>query len=671
MSDQDRYQNDDQIEFTDLFRDHEQAEDEARKAYEREHARHDLENARKSAAMKADEAASRSRMRNHSADNASKGGPDIEEFSDTERYSMQRLNPSVRITSMEEEERRQQDQDFSDSQDMGTTRRFETDPLRSRQGDLQDSPSYSDPDQNEADNPQDGYGGPMDDRTENTDYRSDVDYDYDEEEDDSYSSGSDDETDSFDDRDRHQGLIIGVISAIIVLLAAAIAVVLVFGNHRVTVPVEESSSLVQTESASVSGVITNLDTKHSTMLVYSADTKQEMSFSDFDDGVDLSAFEVGNIITIDYEKGEQPKVTKVQDAKNVVKLTGVTGVTPAETSIVIEKVPYTVDDYTVCRYQGKAYDRRAINKNTVFTAYILNKHIYTIEIEKEESTGTIKVLNLSSYKDVQGQLVITPSEGSPISQSISGDSMDTQVEEGSALVRIDVTKDDKTSTAYQENVFVTAGETVTVTAPTYSEKKGKVSFTTDSDVSFTVEISGKTYDPSEQISLAYGNYNAVIKADGYDDQTIPFTVSQPYQEVTVTFSKKTAKVTISVSVDGVSLYIDSTYQGEVSTDSSFTTELEEGTYTVTCTKTGYYDQSQTLTIGSDLTDQVLYFSGFTPIEESSDSSEPSESSQPEESSSSSSQPESSPETPDSGSDSTPADTSGQGEETGTDSVSGE
>ncbi len=670
MSNQDHYEGDDQVEFTDLFRDREQVESDARQAYEREHARHNLENARKSAAMKADEAASRSRMRNLPEGSASQKGPDIEEFSDTERYSMQRLNPSVQITSMEEEERRQQEEGFSNSQDMGTTRRFETEPLNNSQSYAEGSSSYQEP-EHPSDSGE-GYPPSMDDRTEDTDYRSDVDYDYDEQDDDSYYN-SDDENDDDDDRDKHQGLTIGVISAIIVLLLAAIAVVLIFGQHKITVPVDDSSSsLVETESVSVSGVITNLDTKHKTMLVYSADTKKEMSFSDFDDEVALSKFQVGDIITLSYDKGDQPKVTKVQSAKDVVKLTGVSGVTPAETSIVIDKVPYTVDDYTVCRYQGKAYDRRAINKNTVFTAYILDKHIYTIEIEKEESTGTVEVLNLSSYKDVGGQLVITPSDGSPISQSISSDSMKTQVEEGSALVKINVTKDNQTSTAYQENVFVTAGETVTVTAPTYQEKKGKVSFTTAQDVTFTVEIKGKTYDPSDQISLTYGDYNAVIKADGYDDQTIPFTVSQPYQEVTVTFEKKTAKVTISVSADGVSLYIDSTYQGEVSTETSFTTELEAGTYTVTCTKTGYYDQSQTLTIGDDLTDQVLYFSGFTPVENSSESSsESSESSRQEEPSQSSSQPESSPEQPDPSS--TPDDPnsgSGNGEETGSDSDSG-
>ena len=122
---------------------------------------------------------------------------------------------------------------------------------------------------------------------------------------------------------------------------------------------------------------------------------------------------------------------------------------------------------------------------------------------------------------------------------------------------------------------------------------------------------------SEQILNAFDIYKpkipVVYNCSGYEDVEMEFKISQPYQQVNVTFEENTTLVTISTSLWGVSLYVDGVYQGELE-GNSIAVNLAPGPHSVTCTRTGYYDQHQSIMILEGMDDQMLYFSGFVAIE---------------------------------------------------------
>ena len=130
----------------------------------------------------------------------------------------------------------------------------------------------------------------------------------------------------------------------------------------------------------------------------------------------------------------------------------------------------------------------------------------------------------------------------------------------------------------------------------------------------TILVNGQEYKGSDEVELAYGEYTGIFTAEGYQDVELKFKVSQPYQQISVSFEENTTLVTISASLWGVSLYVDGVYQGELE-DNSISVRLAPGAHSVTCTRTGYYDQHQSIMILEGMDDQMLYFSGFQPIEE--------------------------------------------------------
>ena len=147
----------------------------------------------------------------------------------------------------------------------------------------------------------------------------------------------------------------------------------------------------------------------------------------------------------------------------------------------------------------------------------------------------------------------------------------------------------------------------------------------------TVMVIGQEYKGTDEVELAYGDYTGIFTAPGYEDVEMEFKISQPYQQVNVTFEENTTLVTISASLWGVSLYVDGVYQGELE-GNSIAVNLAPGPHSVTCTRTGYYDQHQSIMILEGMDDQMLYFSGFVAIEEEESSTTTEESSTAPESS---------------------------------------
>ena len=150
--------------------------------------------------------------------------------------------------------------------------------------------------------------------------------------------------------------------------------------------------------------------------------------------------------------------------------------------------------------------------------------------------------------------------------------------------------------------------------PSMKDKKGKVVFDSNIEEEMTILVNGQEYKGVDEVELAYGEYTGIFTAPGYEDVELEFEISQPYQQVQVEFEESTTLVTISASLWGVSLYVDGVYQGELEGD-SIEVRLAPGGHSITCTRTGYQDQHQSIMILEGMDDQMLYFSGFTAIQQ--------------------------------------------------------
>ena len=581
--------------------------------------------------------------------------PDAEEFSDTGKMSLNRLKPEIHLTAVEplisdEPGSRTSEYDsaeleYEDEYEYGNE---ETDADEYEEGEYDEEYEYED---GEYDEEYEYEEGEYDEEYEYEEGEYDDEYDYEAEEEPlqpaggyapvkqeaepytaaghegrkQYGSEEDWKALADDDEDEEKSkkpLIIGIISGVLVLVLVAV-IVWAFNRGGDEKEVVDVTSSVVTQQRTVTGVITSIDSVNQTILVYDAKSGKEISL-DAKEAVHLLAgLVVGDIVDVEYDDGESKVVSKLTRSQTALSLKDVKNAVPNGSIIDINGHTYYIDDKLVCLYQGQAFDVKMISKNTTYNAVVLDDHIYTIVVTY--ATGTLKLENLSEY--VNSTIVLTSSSNESIEMLITGNMEPIDIQEGSVEILI---KNDQ-ETLYTGKTFISAGKENVMKLPSVKAQKGKVVFSSNIDEEMTIMVNGQEYKGTDEVELAYGEYTGIFSAPGYEDVEIKFTIGQPYQQVSVEFKENTTLVTISASLWGVSLYVDGVYQGELE-DSSISVRLAPGAHSVTCTRTGYYDQHQSIMILDGMDDQMLYFSGFQAVEE--ESSDPvEESSEPVEESS--------------------------------------
>ena len=575
--------------------------------------------------------------------------PDLQEFSDTSTMSLNRLKPEIRLTSVEPPIDGEYE---SHTADYGTAE-FEYED-ESEDGEYRDEYDYDDGESEdeygyEDGEYEDGYGyedGEYEDGYEYEDgeYEDEYDYDYEAEEDEAqqqadgyvplkkeeaqpnaeyggkkeYGTDEDWKVLAEDEDDKEESskkpLIIGIICGVIVLVLVTI-IIWAFNRGTGKEPVNMSSAI--TEQKTATGVITGIDSVNQTILVYDAQSGKEISLDVKQAASQLTGLAVGDVVDVEYDAGSRNEVFKLSKSQSALTLNDVKNAVPNGSIININGHTYDIDDKLVCLYQGQAFDMKMISENTTYNAVALNDHIYTIVITY--ATGTLKIENLSKY--VNATMILTPATGDRIEMLITGDMDPIDIQEGSVEILI---KNEK-ETLYTGKTFISAGKENTLKLPSVKDQKGKVVFNSNVDVEMTILVNGQEYNDSDEIELAYGEYTGIFTASGYEDVEMKFKISQPYQQIHVEFEENTTLVTISTSLWGVSLYVDGVYQGELE-GNSISVRLAPGAHSVTCTRTGYYDQHQSIMILEGMDDQMLYFSGFEEIEEEEPSKSTGESS---------------------------------------------
>lgn len=568
--------------------------------------------------------------------------PELDEFSDSSSTSLNRLKPEIRLTSVEpsiREENQYADDEYYEDGDYDDDEYEDNEVLYEKYEDDEEYEEYEgdeyeyedgEYDDGEYEYEDDEYA---DDEYEYAEEDKDGDYDYDyeaeeeavpqpaagyvpvkreepqprpkkpygtEEDWQALEGGGEEEEDG-----NNKQLIIGIVCGVVVLLLIVI-IIWAFSNGGSKEPVNQSSQ-VEVQKMEITGVITGIDTTNQTILIYDAKSGKEVSLS-IKQGSNLGNLVVGDVVDVEYNTVGTNEVIKLVKSESILKLSDVKNAVPNGSIIDINGHTYYIDDKLVCLYQGQAFDVKMISKNTIFNAVALDDHIYTIEITY--ATGTLKFENLSEYANAT--MILTPSTGEKLEMVISGNMEPIDIQEGSVEILIK----NEEETLYTGKTFISAGKINTLKLPSVKDQKGKVVFNSNIDEEMTILVNGQEYNGSDEVELAYGEYTGIFSAPGYENVELEFKISQPYQKINVEFKENGTLVTISASIWGVSLYVDGAYQGELE-DNSISVRLTPGNHSITCTRTGYHDKHQSIMILEGMEDQMLYFSGFEPLESSS------------------------------------------------------
>ena len=115
----------------------------------------------------------------------------------------------------------------------------------------------------------------------------------------------------------------------------------------------------------------------------------------------------------------------------------------------------------------------------------------------------------------------------------------------------------------------------------------------------TILVDGvnKGTTPITFTGISAGSHTIVLKKTGYTDYSTSVTVTAGQTasvSATLTNQPVTGSISVSSSPTGASVYLDGTYSGKTTPTSI--TGVTAGSHTVRCTKSGYIDQSQFVTV---------------------------------------------------------------------------
>ena len=430
--------------------------------------------------------------------------PDIEEFSDTQKLSMNRLKPEIKLTSVEPAIR---DDSQYDSEENAGELYEEEEPYDDYEDEEYDDSEYYDDDEYDDEDYDYDYDYDYDDNAEYED-EYDGEYDYEAEEDaygeEEYEyddepeevtdtdtqgySGEEAETSTADyayDYDAEEDesedasgrrsskqknkkpLVIGIVCGIIVLILAG--VIIWFLSNRDGSAQQESS--VEYTLQQVTGVVTRIDEQNETLLFYTAEGGVELSLSmegAEQRGIAVNSISVGSVLQVQYQSGGDNLITAVSVADSAENLYNVQNAVPNNNRVTIEGTTYTIDDKLVCLYQGEAFDVQDISANTTYNAIVVDDHIYTIQIVS--APGTLVFSNVEDY--VGATVTITPASGDTVEMTLATSMDPIELQEGS--VQIEIRRDNES--LYSGKTFISAGKENVVRLPSIEESKGMVVF---------------------------------------------------------------------------------------------------------------------------------------------------------------------------------------------------
>lgn len=397
---------------------------------------------------------------------------------------------------------------------------------------------------------------------------------------------------------------------------------------------ESSMEDIAYDGQELYGVIEEMDVQAGTATVYSAESGDTIAFNlknaekitdQYGTEITLANLHRGQLVNVQYNAANDNEVFLFRLTSKAAELKNVSGALIYEDMLMISGASYSIDENLICLYQGQDYDIAGLTMQQVFTAKILDGHVYTVYVAY--ATGQLELVDYTEY--LGGQLNVTSAAGgAALSVEITENMEPVEVLEG--LNTVTITMD--SATVYSGKVFVVSGEVSQLKLPESSERIGKVTLVSETP-GVSVMIDGINYAIGETIELTYGQHVLEAYADGYATYRKTITVGQPYQRLLIPMTNNVTLVSITSALNGSVVYIDGEYYGTA----PVRVEMTPGTYYVTLVTEGYKDVTMMVTVTEGKLEQVLYFSEFVPEEPD----EEPESSEPESSVPDSSEPENS------------------------------
>ena len=417
------------------------------------------------------------------------------------------------------------------------------------------------------------------------------------------------------------------------------------GNGTTNIAQENVTDDSQSEELKLQAVVKAVDTKEENIVLYRPDTLEEQTFL-YNGGTQIyskngmalviSQLSCGEIVDVVYNSSNQmlSKVSVSKDAweyKSVKRLK----IDRDKKTISVTGRKYQYDDSVLVFSGDDQLLLMDLHEKDVVTVKGIGTKVYSFVIETGHGYirlaghdaflgGTLEV-DKDIFLKVESNMLVTVSEG----------------EHTVVLRNGDMEAIEKVSVSQEKESYLDLSKYV---RPAVTE--GKIKFEiTPSDA--TLYVNGKKKNYSRLVSLAYGNYNVRVKADGYEDYTGILRVQESKREyesiyidlveensesatatpeateapeateeatATTTPTAETSNEEYTITVNspvGATVYLDDVYKGVAPVKF---TEKEAGEHAIALAMDGYTTKSHTITIEEGLNNLEYSFADLEKSE---------------------------------------------------------
>ena len=412
--------------------------------------------------------------------------------------------------------------------------------------------------------------------------------------------------------------VVAVVIVVFLILSSSL-----LGKDPAKKPVDNSptSSAEIFTGKSLTGVILSLDVENEKATVYTAADGQEKEFTlsgvelitdSYGNKIGFSSLKVGQVVDVSYKEGSTSQVERFRLSSGADEIKNAFGVkiTAGERQIRINGKTYQYDDHLICTYGGQPLDPSEITEQYVINGWAVDGHLYTVYVM--QAVGTVTLANSANYEGAE--ITFTPTYGEPLKVKIEKSMKPIVLTEGFNKYKVEK----EGSTLASGTLFVEASVRQELELPAISEGMAVVDVNIlPEGVHAAVKLDGKEQDKTT-LSVSYGKHELEISAEGYKTVTQTIDVSQPYMQVTVELEATELTVSVTAAMTGVAVYCDGEYMGTYN-GSAVEFKLPYGFYVLALGKSGYETIVYSLTLEDGMPSKVdLYFSDFTPAQDSSE-----------------------------------------------------
>lgn len=294
----------------------------------------------------------------------------------------------------------------------------------------------------------------------------------------------------------------------------------------------------------------------------------------YGEAMTLKEFKLGDIIQTKFDKGSRvPEYFRISGEgweKSGVKNFKID---KELKTIEIGSNVYSYTDKVITMNKNGLISINDISSKDRLTIKGYQDKIWYINVEK--SHGFIKI---NASDEEEGTVEI----GNHISMSLE-EAKEIELEEGQHKIVIKIE-------GYEplvKNIEIEAGQSYVIDLKDMKKKVGKLQVIAKGLTDYKIYIDDVEYPANEVILLEYGEYNLIVRKEGYKDWTKKFKIQQEMNRIELELEKEATANLVRMLVDtepqGAEVYINGAYIGL----SPVETQLPYGQYNISIKKEGY------------------------------------------------------------------------------------